>query len=650
MSWLPLAGPLAIALGLLLLPGVVVALASGLRGFAVVAVAPALSTTAIAMGAVLGGLVGLPWGWWTAVLATVLMTAIAWPLARLAGAHWSGPTIPTRSWRDDLPAWGGFLLAAGLMARHVRNVLDRPDAFSQTFDNIFHLSAIRYILDTGDASSLTMGQLTSNEQPFAFYPAAFHDAASLVTELSGVHLVVGTNALLVVLVAVAWPLSCLAFIRRLVASTWPTMLGAGVLIASFAAFPVLMLNFGVLYPNLYGLCLLPVLIALNADALGLARHPRATRGLAVLLGLMVLPALALSHPNTLMTWVAVTVVMSIPATFRGISAHRADGGGFGGVLLRLVGLVATLAVARLLWAVVRPPEEAATWPPTLTPATAIGQAILNAPVDLGVAWLPSILMVIGMVVAARSGLGWLVLAWAGLTALWLIVAAGEAGPERMFATGIWYNDSIRFSAVLPLLSLPLAAVGLSSLADQTEGALSRRLPRGRPAIAIALAVVVPAIAIAGTQRAAYMDAGVEAASSLYSLNPLSPVVTTDEYALLMRLPRHVPADGVIATNPWNGSSMAYPLVGIRTTTTHVLFDESPEQAVLREALDEAATVPSVCPAVQDLGAGWVLDFGTQEVNRGHNPYPGFLDLATARGFEEVDRQGQAVLYRITACG
>ncbi|MDN5569877.1 MAG: hypothetical protein L0G22_01235, partial [Propionibacteriaceae bacterium] len=209
MIWLPLAGPALLAVAFTLLPGLVIAWVAGLRGFAAVALAPVLSVTSISVGAILGGLLRVPWGWWIPVGVAALMSMVVWSIrhaTRRKGMDrwWTG------SLRDDLPYWVGLALAIGLMARQFLAVTQRPDWFAQRFDNLFHLSAVRYIVQTSDASSLTLGRLTSGDVPVSFYPAAFHDGASLVLLSFPESLTVAVNAMLFALVVVVWPVSCLA--------------------------------------------------------------------------------------------------------------------------------------------------------------------------------------------------------------------------------------------------------------------------------------------------------------------------------------------------------------------------------------------------------------------------------------------------------
>src|SRR5690606_23851609 len=73
-----------------------------------------------------------------------------------------------------------MLLGGVLMARTVIRALGAPDALSQTFDNIFHQNAVRYILDGASPSSLDLLSLTATPGDPTFYPAAWHDTVSLV--------------------------------------------------------------------------------------------------------------------------------------------------------------------------------------------------------------------------------------------------------------------------------------------------------------------------------------------------------------------------------------------------------------------------------------------------------------------------------------
>ena len=61
------------------------------------------------------------------------------------------------------------LVTTWLVARE----LNTADAISQTFDAVFHLNAVRWILDTGNASSLSFDMVISRARstPWAGTPS-----------------------------------------------------------------------------------------------------------------------------------------------------------------------------------------------------------------------------------------------------------------------------------------------------------------------------------------------------------------------------------------------------------------------------------------------------------------------------------------------
>ena len=106
-------------------------------------------------------------------------------------------------------------VAAGSSLWLNTRIIARPDAFSQTFDNIFHLNAVRWILDTGNASSLQFA-MTSGGARFNYYPVAWHDVISLALQIAGrADPVAGTNAMILVAGALVWPAGCLLLICTL---------------------------------------------------------------------------------------------------------------------------------------------------------------------------------------------------------------------------------------------------------------------------------------------------------------------------------------------------------------------------------------------------------------------------------------------------
>ncbi|MEO6201043.1 MAG: DUF6541 family protein, partial [Cryobacterium sp.] len=151
---------------------------------------------------------------------------------------------------------------------------------------------------------------------------------------------------------------------------------------------------------------------------------------------------------------------------------------------------------------------------------------------------------------------------------------------------------------------------------------------------------------------------VHAISRTHALGANSPLVSTDELALMERLPGIVPDGSVIAGNPWTGTSFAYAISGREVLNPNFNSHTDPGADVINKRLRDAGSDPEVCRVVRALHVDYVLDFGTFSRDAGETDvrfdgvsgYVGLLDLATTGVVKKVDSEGPAVLYEITACG
>jgi len=142
---------------------------------------------------------------------------------------------------------------------------------------------------------------------------------------------------------------------------------------------------------------------------------------------------------------------------------------------------------------------------------------------------------------------------------------------------------------------------------------------------------------------------VRSARANYEESPDSPLVSTDELAVIERLPEVVPEGSAIAVNPWTGAALAYALADRDTTAKHVLTANSPAVEILNAQLRSADTVPSVCDAARAAHVHFVLDFGSKEAHGGSHRFPGLEDLEHSTAVKLVLEQGEARLYELTAC-
>ncbi|MDN6428518.1 MAG: hypothetical protein L0J79_01605, partial [Propionibacterium sp.] len=564
--------------------------------------------------------------------------------------------------RDIAPTWLWWTAsctgAIALMIYHIKVLLGSPESFSQTFDAIFHLNAVRWIVEHGNGSSLTMA-MTSGDAAPSFYPLAWHDLASLVMMTTGTSSpAAATNAVIMAVAALVWVAGCMYLAATVMEGRPSAIVAAGFFTSAFPSFPYRPLTFGVLYPNFLGIALLPGLLALVASVAGLGRGVRVPAAGGVVVLLFSLAGVSLAHPNAVLLLLVLCWPILLTWGWRAwwAPAGHGNGGGSRRPLILSAMCVGTLLLL-LSWVVLRPPASASTWQPPVNGPAALGAALTLAPMSGRIPWVVALAVLAGIIYVIRTRtMVWLVGAHAILVFLWMVVASWSFGPVRTALTGGWYNDPNRIAAALPVTGFPLAVIGCAWGTQVLVDRLGSWNLGGRR---IAYTTVEPVVALAlvpfflfTTQAVEYLRIVIGQGAAVYRITPESPLVDSDEYALLRKLPSLVPEGVAVAAVPFNGSSMAYALEGVETTTTHMFFTSTPDQDVLNQTLSRLAVNPEVCRSVEKMDVGYVLDFGAtpvNDINDWAREYPGFMRLSTTPGLTEVAREGHAVLYRIDGC-
>ncbi|MCZ2402803.1 hypothetical protein IV498_06275 [Paenarthrobacter sp. Z7-10] len=668
MTWSQTAPALIVSVMVIFVPGAILARACGARGLAWAATAAPLTVSLVSVGAIAAQLVHVRWSIAALTVLTLGTSTVAAVLRILwlrrpgHGSTAAGGRGRTQPW---LPRWEwpsyymtlsflvGLAIPAGIILIRFAHIFGSPDALSQTYDNVFHLNAVRFILDTGHGSSLTLGSLDAAGGA-SFYPGAWHDLVALVVQATSIPIPVGVNISNIVMAALVWPIGAMYLTSRIIGCRPTTLLLTGALAAGFSSFPYLMIDFGVLFPNLLAIALLPTSLALVADILGLSVLPRSGALTALILLAVISPGVALAHPSVLMALLALSIPLAISWLCRRIAVIHRAGSSAIRYIPAVVLVVVYLSVVVVLWNKIRPTAKASFWPPTQSVAQALGEAVTSAPEGRPVPWAIFVLTVIGIaVLLARRKSGWMLGAFALCCLFYIAVTSFPKGAWRSFLGGVWYNDGNRLAALLPVLALPLAAAGGAWLLDKLQAAVNRRRaaavtalrPSGRiildAAAALLLAILVQGASVGMAQSQA---------AGPYRLSPRSPLLTSDEETLLSRADKDVPPGAVVIGNPATGTALVYALANRQAMLPAIGSSESAPEAIIARKLNQASTDPAVCPAVRKLNSMYVLDFGEQEVNKGHHPFPGLTNLSTAQGFQLIDSQGEARLYRVTACG
>jgi len=667
------------AILVLMVPGLLVSWAAGARGWVLAGSAGPVSVSIISVTAILTGFAGLPWGMVVILAVSAVLAAAIFVLRRLLPARLRnhGAPVPAghgaghglllgygpRHWAGIVLGWFAVGVVFLVLFWRMGQIFGGIDNISQTFDNVFHLNAVRYIVDTGNASSLRVSGFTSSTGMGGFYPAAWHDVASLTQQVTGSTVPAAVNATNVAISALLWPMSCLLLATAVFGKRRMVVVSAAAFSAGFSSFPYLMLDFGVLYPNLLSIALLPASIGLAALAL------RAARGLVLptvsawILGLGSLPGLALAHPSqmlALLAWTYPAILVAAVALFRHWRSRFGVPRAAGVVLIALAGYTAALLVA---WKLIRPNEAQSTWQPIQGLAQAFGQALTSAPQGRPIPWLIFALTLAGIWAMLRQRRHLWLLMMFGISCVMFIVVSGYPfGTLRTWFGGVWYNDPFRLAALLPVAALPVAVLGVVWLTDLVHGAVRSRLAEGkapafaawttgsRATVASAVAGVLVFTGLLGLSQGGTVSASVASAAGSYALTPAARLVDTNEMILLRRVAAEIPADNTVVSSPWTGASMVYAIADRKSLTPHIFSEFGADTSAILNRLNQAGEDPAICDIVRRLKTYYVLDFGTREIHGYVHTMPGLVGMATDPDFTLVDSEGDAKLYKVTACG
>ncbi|WP_179950949.1 DUF6541 family protein [Xylanimonas oleitrophica] len=653
MSWGSAADELVLAALWAVGPGALLALAVGLRREWVLFAAPLLSVALLAAWPVLLGAAGVPWGRGVAVAVTVLTAAASAGVrvaaarrssARAAGRHARAAAARRDPRRDVLRP---VVMAAALAGAAVWTAvpfmqgMGRPDRMPQTWDAVFHLNAARWVLDHGDASSLALGGMTSPVTGSGFYPAAWHTLVALSTTSS---VVVSTNAVVIVVAGLVWPLGVAALARATLPrwSWFPPV--AAVVSVGFTAFPTGLVTWGTVWPNALAYALVPGTVAVTMRALA----PGRGRAAAALTAVAGTGAIALSQPSALLVYASIATFPVLTAfgrtLVRGTPLQRAAA--LGGMVVWSGGW---LVVWRTFASAIRTTAWHGSAGFTTGALSALGDRYAPTPPETGVVAL----VVVGVLVSfAVRGARWVPLALAGLLAL-----VGVAQQESAWSWWVhpFFADPARLSGAVPLVSALLVALAVCGCAvglGRLVGGAGRR-PRGAVLGAVTALALLGAVVVTGGLQQADRS-GVLRAYYVDAAAPELPdsLVSPGEMEMLERLGEELGPGQVLLGSPFSGAALAYAVADVDVVFPHMRGAWSPAARFLGQHFGSIGEDPRVCDAVRELGVGYY--YADTDVyfptHRDHALYEGLTPDVPSDGFELVDSGDTAAVYRITACG
>ncbi len=624
--WVELLGTVVVLLLLLYVPGTLLLRGLGLSRVVALCCAPCVSIGAYAVLPIAYGMLGVRCSALAVGLPVLLLGALVWVVGRTC-AKGSGvldvsPQGPVclrgRAVSFDVlvPACYVVVAMAVCCLVFVGN-LSGPESFACDYDNQTHLNAVRAFLDSGMWSTLHVGPYLAVPSGMApvlsatgsLYPAGWHDVVTLACAITGVSVPLATNAMIVAMCGVAYPLSAYLFLRALLANNRTAVTTGAVLPAACAAVPWIFVGLGPTLPDMAGrvLVLAPlgavVLFVRDADL-----HARWQRLVAFVL--CAGAGLVLLHPNTFFSAYVFLAAFGAHEMW-----HR-----FGGAR-RARWLVGYCVLVVVGWVMVHElPFMRSTlryYFPEQRGLVAVLRTIVTFGLDFGCAQpVLMLLAVAGIVAVVRRRELWLLFAPAYFCVCLIAIGVGCQSVSFWLA-GPWYQASVRFPINIYIFALPCLALGLGALVLAVRRWVESHGLRpmlGRVATGGLVAVLCIANFLPVSMRDAQTGKGYESSFArvgrkMYGVvgDERRRMYDAGERAFVERVVRELPEGAYVYNAPNDGSMWAYAAnelrVCFRNRQTHGQTDDA---VLVRRHLSEYATNQAVREAVARMGIKYVL--------------------------------------------
>ena len=662
LQWLMLVLPVATTLGIIAALGLPIAFALRARGFSILLISIPAAFAVLALSSFVAPFLGIFWTILPAIGLTVVLTIALLIFRPFVVIRHNGSStrrsvsrgvwIPTAA-----AAIGGLTITASVVL-----AIKSPDAISQTYDVNFHLNAVQRILDEGSAAPYDMDLSAPGAK--VFYPTLWHGLVALIVQLSGVSIPLATNAALFTTIAVIWTVGMVGFGRAVAGPSARVSFISGILSVAIPSFPLSLTGYGILYPNLLAFALIPYFLIAFMQIFGIAQARRSDTnsiGSALLLMFGSFGAIVLAHPNgmhAILVWTIGPSLYLLIRAMRGANVPQRAGDLRPALIspkprtaLAVLGCMTILSLIVFAWYVGRTTD--APWGGDKGPKGALLDAVGMSPHLEGHVWPVSILALIGILVVVRlTRMRWLFIPGVLFLVLYIISDGYPPSEWRTFFLTPWYNTPWRLSALAWMGVFPFIVLGTSFAWSAIRGGMLRwaRLT-SRPKLSRFVGSALAVLFLLAATQGAGSHAGIQYVSSKYETTGANAhLLDVDERAVLERLSETLPEDAVIIDNPWNGGALAYAISGIPVLTPHTGGNYDPRITELSSELKYGT--PRSCELVEELGARYILDFGTKYVFQSTKraaPFIGVTDVEGSDMFTEIDREGDAVVYEVTGC-
>lgn len=666
-AWAPALTPALLAVIALWGPGLMITWALGLTRWRQVAFAPLASAGVMGLGAIAGPFIGLDWGWGLYLLATGTVALIAF-FCSLFINEWrrrnqkrtGGPktTQPIPAEPRLWPAFVGTVISMPFTVAAFIHGIGRPEYPTQTWDGVFHLSAVRWIRDTGNGSTLNLNAVATSlpeaqSTSGSFYPAGFHDLVSLtVTD----NIIVATNASVIIIGTVLWPLGVALLSSIFVPRSNALPIFTALLASTFSSFPERPSSYGVLWPVVYAYALVPLMVIILADWFGRTNQKMMGARTTFIAGLGII-GIGIAHPTGVFVSLIAVVVLTIDLIIRLIARTLRITKIEGGLVVALVGVL-----GGALWLISKNPVWAGVTSWGREPIGSFLRESFGVIFESQLSWMgygdAHIDWVLGFFTLIGAGVAlwmprtrWLLFTYGAGS--YLFVASAVIDVPGYVLVSPWYSDPVRLGAIVPLFGAPLAGLGAWGVYKLAIRLFERN--KNKEALETGTLVVFVIALIFGTNYVGYYSGSSQLHLNYEFKNEsgLNGLVSPEELKFIETLPNYVKKGDVILGDPRTGAPFIYVLTGLDVTHRHIDGKWGEDYWALGQRFDKAAQAdPNMCEVLRRNNIRY---FYTDDIiywpeNSVGNKYVG-LDAARdlVGEFKPIASGGGATLYEITTC-
>ena len=635
---------------LLVVPGALVGKAARLTTAVAVAVGPALTYGVVGLAIIPYGALGIPWNAWTALLALVVVCGIAASLPVLLSRyrdHSGESSVVNRG--PALTVAGGVLVGALLIWLAAYYGIPHWQSIPSTWDAVWHANEIRWILDTGQASSTHMGELRNVETHMQlYYPSTFHALAAVLVTLTGAA--PATAYTLSSLAASAWlfPVSAAVLTWKLLTPRSTQWRAAGAaataagLSAAFTAVPYVEFDVAAI-PNLvaYGLAVPTAVLVMSC----LRHRDRVPLAAVALIGVF---STHISGGVVVVTFV--TAWWLCEALWHPVGSRLADF-----LTLAAVAVPTLLVLLPQFLGVLQQAEiiEGHAFVTHQGRKRALFDAIVQHTRHLNDYPIQNILIAL----AAAGGLLLVIKRVWWPLAVWLLMVisivhssapfGGPVGTAAGKYSDLFYSDPRRLSGVVTMLITPMAGIALFSAAVLLIAGARRLTERigtrdpGRRFWLATTAVLLVASCVGLAWH--YFPRHRHLIGEKYDQVMVNQR-DLDAYAFLATLPGA--RDTVIGDANTDGTAWMYAVAGLHPLWTH--YDYPVQQGpgynrfIFWAYADDADHDPRVAAAVKALNIRYALT--SSPVVRGFKMPDGLVSLDESKSWAKIYDNGQTRIY------